>query len=405
MATDQQPIRRLVLCFDGTWNKVESRTNVSRLFELILDRAADGGEQLKFYDEGVGSAAEATTPWKRIKDGLLGGIFGDGIQRNVLQAYCWLIEHYDSPSAGPHPEIFIFGFSRGAFTARLLAGLLGASGLLKRQAVMEYGKPRRSQVTWDNGLVQLAWSRYKPGRSAWRSVGHRGPGRHVNDWEKIALAVPVRLLGVWDTVGRYGVPTWSWGSGFFKPIRFGDSLIGRHVEHARHAMAIDEHREDFNIRLWEGASATWASARVSDLPVTTIHQRWFAGAHAQVGGGYENDLLCHHPLQWMAEEARTLGLGLMDAGPKKIFRFAPLSRDHLAPIIDSHAEFAFGTYRWISDPIARQIRVGSTATSDFTMTVDIAPSVSEKVIGDAAYRPVNLYHQGRLDLHAVSDNS
>lgn len=100
-----------------------------------------------------------------------------------------------------------------------------------------------------------------------------------------------------------------------------------------------------------------------------------------------------------------LGLGLMDAGPKKIFRFAPLSRDHLAPIINSHAEFAFGKYRWISDPIARQIRVGSTATSDFTMNVDIDPSVFEKVLGDAAYRPVNLYHQGRLDLHAGSDKS
>jgi len=405
MATDQRTSRRLVLCFDGTWNKIESRTNVSRLFETILDRAASGGAQLKFYDEGVGSAAEATTPWKRIKDGLLGGIFGDGIHRNVLQAYCWLIEHYDSPSAGSHPEIYIFGFSRGAFTARLLAGLLGASGLLKRQAVMNYSKPCRNQVTWENELVQLAWSRYKPGRSAWRSVGHPVPGQHVGDWENVAQPVPVRLLGVWDTVGRYGVPTWSWGSGFFKPIRFGDSFVGRHVEHARHAMAIDEHRADFNIRLWEGVSATWASVRLSDLPVTTIHQQWFAGVHAQVGGGYENDLLCHHPLQWMAEEARMLGLGLMDAGPKKIFRFAPLSRDHLAPIINSHAEFAFGKYRWISDPIARQIRVGSTATSDFTMNVDIDPSVFEKVLGDAAYRPVNLYHQGRLDLHAGSDKS
>jgi uncharacterized protein (DUF2235 family) len=354
-----------------------------RLFERF-HRAADGGEQLKFYDEGVGSAA-GRQPVETYQDGP--GGTGDGIQRNILQAYCWLIEHYDSPSGGSHPEIYIFGFSRGAFTARLLAGLLGASGLLKRQAVMDYGKLRRNQVTWDNELVQLAWSRYKPGRSAWRSVGHRSPGQHVGDWENIAQPVPVRLLGVWDTVGRYGVPTWSWGSGFFKPIRFGDSLIGRHVEHARHAMAIDEHRAYFNIRLWEGASATWASANLSDLPVTTIHQQWFAGAHAQVGGGYENDLLCHHPLQWMAEEARTLGLGLMEAGPKKIFRFAPLSRDHLAQIIDSHAEFAFGQYRWISDPIARQIRVGSTANSDFTMTVDIAPSVDEKVIGDAAYRP------------------
>jgi len=403
MTTDQQPIRRLVLCFDGTWNKVESRTNVSRLFDTVLNEG-DGGEQLKFYDEGVGSAAEATTPWKRIKDGLLGGIFGDGIHRNVLQAYCWLIDHYGSPSAGSHPEIYIFGFSRGAFTARLLAGLLGASGLLKRESVLQYSKPSGNQVIWDNDLVQSAWSRYKPGRSAWRSVGQRASGQPIGAWEKIAQPVPVRFLGVWDTVGRYGVPTWSWGSGFFKPIRFGDSLIGRHVQDARHAMAIDEHRADFNVRLWEGVSKSWTSKQLPGLPGTTIHQRWFAGSHAQVGGGYENDQLCHHPLQWMAEEARKLGLG-MDVGPKQVLRFAPLSRDHLAPVIDSHAEFAFGAYRWISDPIARQICVGSTAADDFTMKVDIDSSVFAKVFGDAAYRPGNLYHQGRLDLYTGSDKS
>ena len=359
MATDPKPIRRLTLCFDGTWNIVESRTNVSRLFETIGDLAADGGEQLKFYDEGVGSAAEATTPWKRIKDALMGGIFGDGIHRNVLQAYCWLIEHYDAPEADSHPEIFIFGFSRGAFAARLLAGLLGAAGLLKRQSVRE-----RGQVMWDNDLVQLAWSKYKPGRSAWRSVRRRDSGQPVHDWNDVAQPVPVRFLGVWDTVGRYGVPTWSWGGGFFKPIRFNDSLVGRHVSHASHAMAIDEHRADFNVRLWEGVSDTWTSQQLADVLPTKIHQRWFAGAHAQVGGGYENDQLCHHSLAWMAEEAKQLGLGLTYVGPpnKEVFRLAPLVRDHLAPIIDSHHEFAFGTYRWISDPIVRQIRVGSLAT-------------------------------------------
>ncbi|MCW5794337.1 MAG: DUF2235 domain-containing protein [Nitrospira sp.] len=401
MEGNKQPTRRLVMCFDGTWNSVESRTNVSRLYETILDQAPDKGNQLKFYDEGVGRAAEATTPWTRLKDGLQGGIFGDGILRNVLQAYCWLIEHYKHASEGSLSDLYIFGFSRGAFTARLFAGLLGASGILKREEVAKCGN-----VVWDNKLVQAAWKRYKPGRSAWRATAQLTRDEH-KDWEKVAHPALVKFLGVWDTVGRYGIPTLSWGSGFFKPIRFNDCSLGRHVLHARHAMAIDEHRADFNVRLWDGVNSTWSSDHIKELPETTIRQQWFAGAHAQVGGGYENDQLCHYPLQWMADQASAVGLGLMYVGPtdKPMFRLAPLVRDHLVPIIDSHSEFAFGLYRWISDPLIRQIRIGTVAGDGFAMEIGIDDSVFRKVLGDSAYRPVNLYHQGRLDLHAISDRS
>lgn len=398
-ADGPSPRSRLAVCFDGTWNSVESRTNVSRLFETILDRAPDGGVQLKFYDEGAGRAIEATTPWTQLLEGLRGGIFGDGIVQNILQAYCWLIEHSPAASEAAAPDVYIFGFSRGAFTARLLAGLLGASGLLRQQAVRQ-----RGDVVWTNRLVQSAWARYKPGRSAWRSIG-----RHeaVPDWHSVADPIAVKFLGVWDTVGRYGVPTLSWGCGLFKPIRFNDCCLGRHVRDARHAMAIDEHRADFNIRLWDGVTDTWSSTRLPDRPPTRILQRWFAGAHAQVGGGYENDQLCHYPLEWMADEARKAGLGLMYGGPpgRARFRLAPMGRDYLAPVIDSHAEFAYGLYRWISDPIVRQIRLGSLNGPDFTMDIGIDGSVSRKVLGDASYRPVNLYHQGRLDLHSMPDRS
>jgi uncharacterized protein (DUF2235 family) len=385
------------VCFDGTWNNVEARTNVSRLFEAVLDRGMDGGEQLKYYDEGVGRAIESTTPWSRLMDGMRGGIFGDGIVENVLQAYCWLIEYYRSSSDTSPPDVYIFGFSRGAFTARLLAGLLGASGLLKREQVI-----KRGRNLWTNSLVQSAWARYKPGRSAWRqSMPFQ---ETVPEWNTVADPAVVRFLGVWDTVGRYGVPKISRGGGLFKPIRFNDCCLGRHVAEARHAMAIDEHRADFDIRLWEGISETWSSEQIPSSPPTRIVQRWFAGAHAQVGGGYENDQLCHYPLTWMADEARSHGLGLMYGGPTKTerFRLAPMARDHLAPVINSHKEFAYGFYRWISNPIARRIELGSSHGKNFTMEITIDDSVSRKVLGDASYRPANLYHQGRLDLYPVS---
>ena len=457
-----KPACRLVVCFDGTWNTVESRTNVSRLFEAILDKemSDDDVEQLKFYDEGVGSSAEATTPWGKIKDALMGGIFGDGLQRNVLQAYCWLIEHFGEHdyTDDNRPEIYIFGFSRGAFTARLLAGLLGACGLLKKDAVLPAVHPQW-QLTWNNPVIQLAWSYYKPGQSMlwkWQNRAHGRASEAKKLYEShdalrnVSRAVPVMFLGVWDTVGKYGLPSWSWKSAFFKPISFQDDKLGRHVLHAVHAMAIDEHRADFNVRPWTGVSPSWASAVFAmppgqggcgnPLPYTKIQQRWFAGSHAQVGGGYENDQLCHHSLSWMAQEARKCGLRLKEIGETKseikpnplswmaqgakkyglrlkevgesddeskpIFRFTPLTRDHLAPVMDSHAEFAYGLYRWISDPIMRQIHVGSIkpgSAGEYEMTIDIDPSVSRKVAGDASYRPVNLYHQGRLDVHSFPD--
>ncbi|MGC4099541.1 MAG: DUF2235 domain-containing protein [Nitrospira sp.] len=382
--------------FDGTWNTVENRTNVSRLFETTLDRASDDSQQMRFYDEGVGRALESTTPWMRFLDGIRGGIFGDGIVQNVLQAYSWLIEHYRDDALS---ELYIFGFSRGAFTARLLAGLLGASGILKREEVI-----RRNPISWTNSLVQTAWARYKPGRSAWRSMTHK---ESVQNWEIVAHPVAIKFLGVWDTVGRYGVPKLGRGGGLFKPIRFNDCRLGRHVQEARHAMAIDEHRADFDVRLWDGVQHTWSSERLTLCTSTRIVQRWFSGAHAQVGGGYQNDQLCHYPLEWMALEAKEIGLGLMHVGPagKARFRLAPMARDYLAPVVDSHKEFACGLYKWISDPITRRILIGSHTGEGFSIEIDIDASVTHKVLGDAMYRPVNLYHQGRLDLHTESGRS
>ncbi len=411
-ATAPRVSHRLVICFDGTWNKVESRTNVSRLLEVVLDRDASGIDQYKFYDDGVGRAAEATTLPARIWDAAKGGLFGDGLVRNVLQAYCWLIEHYGdtAPADGARPEIYIFGFSRGAFTARLLAGLLGKSGLPTRSQALEFAEHRYAPILWLNPLVQAAWNRYKPQGSSgslsrWRS---RAAAGQVADDKTVGRPVPVDFLGIWDTVGRYGVPRLSW-EGLLRQVGFGDSKLGRHVLKARHAMAIDEHRPDFNVRPWTGVSPSWVSPQMPDLPPCDIHQRWFAGSHSQVGGGDEIDQLCHLPLQWVAIEAQAAGLALLVAPGSGALRWAPLESDYLAPVIDSHRQFARGLYRWLRNPLLRQIvtlnESSTESGAEHSMRVDVDPSVLRKVLGDPSYRPLNLYHQGRRDLHAEGDTN
>src|SRR5689334_16573252 len=150
--------RRLALCFDGTWNTYNSHTNVSRIFEAIADRNCGCDHQLKFYDEGVG-----TTLGTKIR----GGMFGVGLSDNILAGYCWLSNHYQPGplqteaddasgerfSAGD--EIFIFGFSRGAYTARSLGGLVNRCGIIKRSQFG--GVP----ATPDSPLVQQAWELYQ----------------------------------------------------------------------------------------------------------------------------------------------------------------------------------------------------------------------------------------------------
>ena len=154
---------RLVVCFDGTWNTAEDQTNVSRLFAAIADRDAGCRGQLKFYDEGVG-----TVVGERVR----GGTLGRGLDRNILEGYCWLVNNYhpkgdawkeesrhgEDPVEGPD-ELFLFGFSRGAFTARSLGGMINRCGVLRKDLFRERG--RRRLITPDDPLVQEAWTLYR----------------------------------------------------------------------------------------------------------------------------------------------------------------------------------------------------------------------------------------------------
>jgi uncharacterized protein (DUF2235 family) len=265
-------MKRLVVCCDGTWNKPDSQTitNVEKLARTVQgDPSSAGAHQLVYYASGVGAGSYAA-------DRVLGGAFGFGLFHNVIACYRFLAQNYE-----PGDEIFIIGFSRGAYTARSLAGMIGRVGLLTKLALVEERLP---------GAV----SRYQRKQLPEGSFG-AGVDEFKHDH---CHPAKVDFLGVFDTVGALGVP------GFMRLApRFHDVQLSGQVRRARHALAIDETRLKFAPTLWEApensADAT-EDARVKQV--------WFEGAHSDVGGGYRETGLSDTALLWMAREAHEAGL-------------------------------------------------------------------------------------------------
>jgi uncharacterized protein (DUF2235 family) len=399
--------RRLALCFDGTWNTYDSHTNVSRFFETVADDNCGCAEQLKFYDEGVG------TTWGTK---VAGGAFGAGLSRNILLGYCWLINTYrDGPAAAdpddPSGELFsggddiyFFGFSRGAFTARSLCGLINRCGILKRS---EFGD---QPATPDSDLVKKAWDLYRkkdfpdqPAESRLSEECRKFRGDHAH-------TVRIKLIGVWDTVGALGVPLFVTAAlpiGVFNSrYAFHDTRLGRAVQHARHAIAIDEHRKDFQVTMWTAKHKFTRS----------LEQRWFAGSHGNVGGGYEDDTLPEMSLLWMAKEASVLGLEfrreMLEAmernlpklcAPAPPVLFALDGTEVLSPVRDSYKEFAFGIYAvakglFSEGRFFRRILIEEDdpdSNRGFGPGQKVDESVFQKLASDPEYRPANLARSGQ----------
>ena len=263
--SDHQP-RRLVLLFDGTWDRREDTTNVWR-FYLMLRKSPD---QVVYYDEGVGTQPGAA---------LVGGAFASGLSRKVLNGYLWLMENYQDTAEserGIADSLYILGFSRGAFSARSLLGTLSISGLLRKDAT------RRIIDVFALSTVPALMSDAEAARS-FRT--------------EFSREVTVTFVGVWDTVGALGVPYLSLP--FLEQFNHHKVReLPPIVQHARHALALDEHRKIFRPTKWPGRTRE----------DQTLEQRWFSGAHANIGGGYRRDALFVRPLQWMRAAAEEYGL-------------------------------------------------------------------------------------------------
>jgi uncharacterized protein (DUF2235 family) len=337
----------LVVCCDGTWNKPDSEnvTNVEKIARTVqTDPAAAGGvHQLVYYISGVGAGSYEA-------DRLLGGAFGFGLFHNVIACYRFLAQNYE-----PGDEIFIVGFSRGAYTARSVAGMLAGVGLLTKVALVQERLPEAVHFYQRTPMPE--------GR----------PGESVDEFKHDHCHdAKVRFLGVFDTVGALGVP------GFERDApRFHDVQLSGEVLCARQALAIDETRLKFAPTFWE-ARAPSETAIVDPR----IKQVWFEGAHSDIGGGYAQTGLSDTSLLWMAREARAAGLVFdaallgtyVDSGSDPICH-NPLSllykvdneilgvKEHLRPQHEE-SEFSHGLRRLTNDR-ALSVRVASSAVSHY----------------------------------------
>jgi Uncharacterized alpha/beta hydrolase domain (DUF2235) len=274
----------LIVCLDGTWNNADSaapQTNVAILSDLIdLRRTGNSAQQL-YYDPGVGTGGG-------LIERLAGGITGKGLSANILAAYRFLSLNYK-----PGDNIYLFGYSRGAFSVRSLCGFVAASGLLRAERC-------------DQDHLAFAWRYYRT------KPKERFPADHARLRELSYADVRVRFVGVFDTVGALGIPR-KWLNWLGRrSFQFHDTELCSIVDHSCQALAIDEHRLEFEAAVW-------------DVPrrggFQTVEQVWFPGVHANIGGGCEDKGLSDLTLDWMLKRVRRYC-------PELALREARLEPDH-----------------------------------------------------------------------------
>lgn len=363
--------KRIVICFDGTWNTPGEKfkglaalherfgglpkdrngldhalqgngaglveTNVCRLYRAARRDSA----QVKWYDGGVG------TEWF---NRLRGGAFGVGLSRNIREGYKFLSDTYELGD-----DVFVFGFSRGAYTARSLVGMIRNCGLLPAGAAGEDA---------DSNAMLEAYELYRT------RDGSPDSERAVRFRARSAAVMPdIRFLGVWDTVGALGIPVESFDEFNREAFQFHDTELSGIVKNAYHAVAVDEHRKPY-------AATLWTPKRKLDQ---TMEQRWFIGAHCDVGGGYEDRRLSDLALAWMMDKASACGLVLDPACRPAV----DLEQNARGVLTDSFSNFLSGMFKLFERRYFRD--VCQSAFGQETVDASVALRLRE----DREYRPGN----------------
>lgn len=256
--------KNIIICCDGTGNQLnETYSNVIKLY-MCLEK--DPKSQMTFYDPGVGTMSDpnVVTPLYKAISKIGGLAFGWGLKQNVQEAYTYLMDYYEAGD-----KIFMFGFSRGAYTARVLCGMIHAVGLLSRGS---------------SHLFPYAWKTFKS------CINKNGYQVALQFKTVYAQKVPIHFVGIWDTVSSVGI---------FGLKVYPYTAKNHSVKNMRHAVAIDECRSYYRQNLFTKTSAA-----------QNIKQVWFAGVHSDAGGSYplQDSGLAQITLQWMLEEAVDFGL-------------------------------------------------------------------------------------------------
>jgi uncharacterized protein (DUF2235 family) len=294
--------KKIILLSDGTGNSAAKvwRTNVWRVFESI---DLSGSDQVAFYDDGVG-----TSSFKPLA--ILGGAFGWGLKRNVLHLYKFLCRNYKSSQ----DEIFAFGFSRGAFTIRVLTGFVVSQGLVdyKTEAELEW-KAKAAYRTYRAEKFHTSWPRWCRPERLMRWIRNRFvSATHDKNQKPVDK---IKFLGLWDTVAAYGLPVDEMTRGvsrYLWPLELPDHQLHPKVERACHALSLDDERTTFHPVLWDEEEISPLAPDPKTGKRYTIDERlsqvWFAGVHSNVGGGYPDDSLACVSLNWIMMEAAARGL-------------------------------------------------------------------------------------------------
>ncbi|HEV7310314.1 DUF2235 domain-containing protein [Ensifer sp.] len=386
--------KNIVLFADGTGNSASKpfKTNVWRLYEALNLNEQD---QVATFADGVG-----TSSFKPFE--VIGLALGFGVKRRVVNLYKFLCLNYQ-----PGDRIFVFGFSRGAFTARLLVGLVAKEGLvefqsheeLDRFALAAYRAFRKeafkTRLPWVVLTRNLRDGAVKLSNSLTGSPAYQKPLSGPRSSQEIKVA----FLGVWDTVAAYGLPIdeltravnqWVW------PMIFEKRHLLPCVEQARHALSLDDERRTFFPIPWHPTDE-----QGREIGPERLRQVWFAGVHSNVGGGYPDDRLAHVPLCWMIEEAKQAGLNFC---ADTVARYAAIASED-GRIYDSRSNLGF-FYRY--HPRDAQWIMNERPKDEAPPLNPVEPLVDWSVIarmagGPDGYAPVSLPLQFRVRLPDGSD--
>lgn len=378
--------RNLVVMLDGTGNELgRNLSNVLKLFRI----AEKGERQLCFYNPGVGTIAR-TSQWHRARQKVVeitGLALGYGLDDNVLSAYRFLVENWRQGD-----QIYLFGFSRGAWTARILGGLIHLIGLVRPEQLnmCESALGAYKRAASDNDLP-LAWHFS-------RVISARRP--------------KIRFIGVWDTVGSVIVP---------RPDRFYIPSLEKlpytqtnpSVQTFRHALALDERRRMFRVTSWTQPQNYVANPfKPNEAIDQDIEQRWFPGVHSDIGGGYPEteSALSKLPLIWMVEEAVKAGLRITKANLRHLAYGEPSNdgeHEYVPPSSMGPMHKSLMGAWWALEFLPKSVKYREwqrRSSLGFYLPYSeprvvgaghvIDQSIRERVQGDATYRPVNLPENG-----------